>query len=360
LSRSKHDPTIVTSPRASIVAALFSALLFGASTPFAKILSVNISPLLLAGFLYLGSGIGLWTIRLLRDRSLGVPRMPAGDWRWFLCAIVAGGLLGPVLLMYGLTQTSGSSASLLLNLEAVLTSLIAWIVFRENADRRLVLGMALIVAGGAVLVWPQGDVVPTTIRGALLITAACLCWGIDNNLTRKVSSADADFIAGTKGLAAGTTNLVLALTLGAKLPPPAVISAAMTIGLLGYGVSLVLFVIALRGLGSARAGAYFSTAPFLGAVIALIVLREPAPPGFWLSSLLMAAGVALHLTERHAHEHRHEALTHAHPHLHDAHHQHEHDFPWDGREPHTHEHRHGILTHEHPHYPDLHHRHGHS
>jgi drug/metabolite transporter (DMT)-like permease len=350
----------VTSSRASIVAALFSALLFGASTPLAKILSVNIPPLLLAGFLYLGSGIGLWTIRLLRDRRLGVPRMPAGDWRWFLCAIVAGGLLGPVLLMYGLTQTSGSSASLLLNLEAVLTSLIAWIVFRENADRRLVLGMALIVAGGAVLVWPQGDDAATTIRGALLITAACLCWGIDNNLTRKVSSADADFIAGTKGLAAGTTNLVLALTLGAKLPPPAVISAAMTIGLLGYGVSLVLFVIALRGLGSARAGAYFSTAPFLGAAIALIVLREPAPPGFWLSSLLMAAGVALHLTERHAHEHRHEALTHAHPHVHDAHHQHEHDFPWDGREPHAHEHRHGILTHEHPHYPDLHHRHGHS
>jgi drug/metabolite transporter (DMT)-like permease len=350
----------VTSSSASIVAALFSALLFGASTPFAKILSVNISPLLLAGFLYLGSGIGLWTIRLARDRRLGVPRMPAGDWRWFLCAIVAGGLLGPVLLMYGLTQTSASSASLLLNLEAVLTSLIAWIVFRENADRRLVLGIILIVAGGAVLVWPQGDDAPTTIRGALFIAAACLCWGIDNNLTRKVSSADADFIAGTKGLAAGITNLVLALTLGAEVPPPAVITAAMTIGLLGYGVSLVLFVIALRGLGSARAGAYFSTAPFLGAAIAVIVLREPTPPGFWLSSLLMAAGVALHLTERHAHEHRHEALTHAHPHVHDAHHQHEHDFPWDGTEPHAHEHRHGILTHEHPHYPDLHHRHGHS
>jgi hypothetical protein len=175
-----------------------------------------------------------------------------------------------------------------------------------------------------------------------------------------VSSTDADFIAGTKGLAAGTSNLVLALSLGAHLPAPAVISAAMTIGLLGYGVSLVLFVLALRGLGSARAGAYFSTAPFLGAAVALIVLREPTPSGFWLSSFLMAAGVALHLTERHVHEHKHEALTHAHPHVHDAHHQHEHDFPWEGTEPHAHEHHHGILTHEHPHYPDLHHRHGHS
>jgi drug/metabolite transporter (DMT)-like permease len=350
----------VTSSSASIVAALLSALLFGASTPFAKILSVDIPPLLLAGFLYLGSGIGLWTMRLLGGRRLGAPRMPAGDWRWFLGAIVAGGLLGPVLLMYGLTQTSGSSASLLLNLEAVFTSLIAWIVFRENVDRRLVLGMTLIVAGGAALVWPQGDDAPTTIRGALFIAAACLCWGIDNNLTRKVASADADFIAGTKGLAAGATNLVLALTLGAEVPRPAVISAAMMIGLLGYGVSLVLFVIALRGLGAARAGAYFSTAPFLGAAIALVVLREPTPPGLWFSFLLMAAGVALHLTERHAHEHRHEALTHAHPHVHDAHHQHQHDFPWDGTEPHAHEHRHGSLTHEHPHYPDLHHRHGHS
>jgi drug/metabolite transporter (DMT)-like permease len=346
--------------RAPIAAALASALLFGASTPFAKILAANLSPMLLAGFLYLGSGIGLWVIRLLRDRRLGVPPMPAAEWRWFLCAIIAGGLLGPVLLMYGLNRTSGSSASLLLNLEAVFTSLLAWIVFRENVDRRLVLGMVLIVGGGAVLVWPLGEAAPTTIRGALFIAAACLCWGIDNNLTRKVASADADFIAGTKGLAAGATNLTVALALGAALPPPAAISAAMVIGLLGYGVSLVLFVLALRGLGSARAGAYFSTAPFFGAAIALIVLRDPAPPGFWLSALLMAAGVALHLTERHAHEHRHEALTHAHPHVHDAHHRHEHDFAWDGIEPHAHEHHHGILTHEHPHYPDLHHRHGHS
>ena len=350
----------MTNSGTSIAAALFSALLFGASTPLAKILAIDIPPVLLAGFLYLGSGIGLWTIRLIRDRRLGVPKLPAGDWAWFLCAIVAGGLIGPVLLMVGLTQTSGSSASLLLNLEAVLTSLIAWIVFRENADRRLVLGMALIVAGGAVLVWPQGNDAPATIRGALFIAGACLCWGIDNNLTRKVAAADADFIAGTKGLAAGATNLVLALTWGAHMPSAAVISVAMTIGLLGYGVSLVLFILALRGLGSARAGAYFSTAPFLGAATALLVLHEPTPAGFWLSSLLMAAGVALHLTERHAHEHGHEALTHAHPHVHDAHHQHQHDFPWDGTEPHVHEHRHGILTHEHAHFPDLHHRHGHS
>jgi drug/metabolite transporter (DMT)-like permease len=343
----------------AILAALIAALLFGASTPFAKLLVGDITPILLAGLLYMGSGLGLWLLRLARDRGLATPRLPAREWPWLLGAIAAGGVLGPVLLMYGLTRTSAANASLLLNLEAVFTALLAWIVFRENADRRVVLGITLIVAGGVILAWSPGALLPGAARGALAIAAAALCWGLDNNLTRKVAASDALFIAATKGLIAGITNCALALALGARLPPLPLIGAAMALGLGGYGLSLVLYVLALRGLGSARTGAYFSTAPFLGAAVAVIAFHEPATAAFWLAALLMAAGVWLHLSERHEHEHSHEAMAHTHPHVHDAHHQHEHDTSWDGSEPHSHEHAHPPLRHRHRHYPDVHHRHRH-
>lgn len=261
--------------------------------------------------------------------------------------------------MWGLTQTSASDASLLLNLEAVLTAVLAWVVFRENADRRIVLGMALIVAGGVALVWQTAAGSRGSLMGALAVTAACLCWAIDNNLTRKISASDAVFIAATKGLVAGTTNLALALTLGAAPPPALTLATAMLVGFVGYGVSLVLFVLALRGLGASRTGAYFSTAPFIGAAIAIAFFHEPMSLAFWIAAGLMAAGVWLHLTESHEHEHAHEPLTHAHNHHHDVHHRHRHAFPWDGAEPHSHEHTHEPLTHAHPHYPDIHHRHGH-
>jgi drug/metabolite transporter (DMT)-like permease len=346
-------------PQAAILAALSAALLFGASTPFAKLLALDVSPILLAGLLYLGSGLGLTLLRLARDRGISAPQLRPREWPWFLGAILAGGVLGPTLLMYGLQRSSAGNASLLLNLEGIFTALLAWIVFRENAGRRVVLGMLCIVAGGAVLALSQAGTGAGGWRGELAIALACLCWALDNNLTRKVSAADAVFIAATKGLVAGTTNVVLALALGEKLPPLPLLAAAMTIGVLGYGLSLVLFVLALRGLGSARTGAYFSTAPFLGAAIAVLALHEPTSWAFWLSALLMAAGVWLHLTEHHEHEHTHAAMTHSHSHRHDLHHQHQHQFPWDGTEPHVHEHQHQPLTHRHPHYPDLHHRHGH-
>jgi drug/metabolite transporter (DMT)-like permease len=214
------------------------------------------------------------------------------------------------------------------------------------------------VAGGVVLAW-GGGAGGTKLAGALAVAGACACWAVDNNLTRQVSASDPVFIAATKGLVAGITNVALALALGAHLPAPALSAAAMGIGFAGYGVSLVLFVLALRGLGSARTGAYFSTAPFVGAAIAIAVFNEPVAWQFWLAGALMAAGVWLHLTEVHQHEHVHEPLTHTHAHRHDAHHQHEHSFDWDGREPHTHEHSHACLVHRHPHYPDVHHRHGH-
>jgi drug/metabolite transporter (DMT)-like permease len=340
----------------AIMAALLAALLFGASTPFAKLLLGNLSPALLAALLYLGSGVGLWSLRLLRRKR--TPHLTAWEWRGFLGAVVSGGVIAPLLLLYGLTRTSASSASLLLNLEAVLTTTIAWIVFKEATDRRLALGMLLIVVGGVVLTWPSATG-NSGLTGTALIAAACLCWAIDNNLTRRVAGADADFIAGTKGLIAGFTNLTLCVALGLSRPLPFLVGAAMLVGLIGYGVSLIIFVIALRGLGSARAGAYYSTAPLFGALIAILTLRESASPSFLVSAAFMCAGVALHLTEKHDHAHVHSSLDHSHPHLHDIHHQHEHAFEWNGVEPHVHPHRHAEQVHAHPHFPDLHHRHHH-
>lgn len=334
-------------------------MLFGASTPLAKALLRDLSPILLAGLLYLGSGIGLSLIRVARDRGWRVPRMTRNEWSWLLLAIGFGGVLGPVALMLGLASTPAATASLLLNLEAVLTALLAWFVFRENTDRRIVLGMLLIVAGALLLALPGSSQGMYWNWRALLIAGACLCWALDNNFTRKVSASDALLIAGLKGLTAGIVNVGIALALGSRLPALPFVGAAMAVGLLGYGVSLVLFVLALRGLGSARTGAYFSTAPFIGAAIAILAFGEHASWMFWLAALLMGAGVWLHLTERHEHLHTHEPITHTHRHAHDEHHQHAHDFAWDDREPHTHEHTHAVLTHSHLHYPDIHHQHRH-
>ncbi len=315
--------------------------------------------MLLAGLLYLGSGVGLSVVRLVRDRGWRVPSMNRNEWLWLLLAIGFGGVLGPLLLLLGLTRTSAASASLLLNLEVVLTALLAWIVFRENTDRRVVLGMALIVAGATVLAGGGASHAVGLGSGALLIALACLCWAFDNNMTRKVSASDAVFLAGLKGLTAGAVNTGLALLLGERLPATAAVAEAMTLGLLGYGVSLVLFVLALRGLGAARSGAYFSTASFVGAAIAILGFGEHPVASFWLAAALMAGGVWLHLQERHEHVHTHPALRHTHRHVHDGHHQHAHELEWDGREPHTHEHTHALLRHRHRHYPDIHHQHEH-
>jgi drug/metabolite transporter (DMT)-like permease len=343
----------------SAAPALAAALLFGASTPLAKLLIGDTSPLMLAGLLYLGSGVGLGLGRLMRDRAWKRSGLSREEWPWLLGSTLFGGVLGPVALMYGLTSTPASTASLLLNLEAVLTALIAWVVFKENADRRVVLGMAAIVAGGVVLSWPSGGTGTSNWTGSLAIGAACLGWAIDNNLTRKVSASDALFIAGTKGLVAGAVNCSLALAAGVEVPTAPTLLSAVLVGLLGYGLSLALFVVALRGLGAARTGAYFSTAPFIGTAVALVLLGEPTSPAFWLASSLMACGVWLHLTERHDHAHTHEPLAHEHSHRHDEHHQHLHASDERVAEPHVHRHWHGAITHKHPHYPDIHHGHGH-
>ena len=344
-----------------ITTALAAAVLFGAGTPLAKLLLEHAGPWLLAALLYLGSGIGLWVVR--RIRHAPAVHLGSGDWRWLAGAIVAGGMIGPVLLMVGLSAMPASGASLLLNAEGVLTALLAWFAFKENFDRRIALGMVAIVAGAVVLGWPaEGAVEFASLWPTLAILGACLAWAIDNNLTRKVALSDASWIAMAKGLAAGATNLVLAVSLGATWPGALPVLGASLVGFLSYGASLTLFVVALRHLGTARTGAYFSVAPFFGAVMALALLHEPVTVALLLGGTLMAVGVALHLTERHVHEHTHEPLEHTHAHTHDVsdeHHMHEHDEPVSAGTHHSHRHRHHPITHAHLHFPDAHHQHLH-
>jgi drug/metabolite transporter (DMT)-like permease len=343
-----------------------SAMLFGASTPLAKLLlGDGIHPQLLAGLFYLGSGLGLAAILAIRKlagrhstetpvRRADLPRLGA--------AVLLGGIIAPALLLLGLARTSAAAAALLLNLEGVATMLIAWLAFRENVDRRLLLG-ALAITAGAVLLSTStstpGIAAGAASLGPLLIAGACVSWGIDNNVTRGLSGADPLQITMVKGLVAGAVNVGLALMSGARLPGPALLLMAALVGFFGYGISLTLFVRALRYLGAARTSAYFSTAPFIGALLALAVFSGTLSTTFIIAGALMAMGVYLHLSESHSHEHAHAVMEHDHSHTHDEHHQHSHDAGMTQGEPHAHRHRHEPLVHHHPHYPDLHHHHNH-
>ena len=341
--------------------AMLAAVLFGASTPFSKILLGKTEPVLLAGLLYMGSGSGLTIWSLLRPQSKGHAReaqLKRSDFPWLAGAILAGGIIGPVLVMIGLAISPASSASLLLNLEGVFTAVLAWFVFKENFDRRIALGMAAITLGGLVLSW-SGPLEAGVPFGTLAIIGACLAWGIDNNLTRRVSAGDPVQIAAIKGLVAGVVNLTIALAIGAHVPALSTVTMAALLGFFGYGVSLTLFVLALRHIGTARTGAYFSLAPFAGALISVLILRDSLTPQFLIAAILMGIGVWLHLTERHEHNHWHQAIEHDHRHVHDEHHQHEHDEAVPLGVAHSHQHRHESMFHSHPHYPDIHHRHGH-
>lgn len=348
-------------PRA-VIFALLSAALFGASTPAAKLLLGTVHPAILAGLLYCGAGIGVAILRRIASVSSAHARretaLRKGDIPWLAGAIVAGGIAGPLLLMVGLLRTDATTASLLLTFEGVATALLAWFAFHENFDRRVAAGIAFLVLGAIVLAW-SGQPTFSSLAGLAAIVGACLAWGLDNNLTRKVSLADPLEIVVWKGLVAGPVNLLIGLWAGGILPAPDATGLAGLIGFLSYGVSLALFVYALRHLGTARTGAYFSTAPFIGAVVAIVVLREPLTFQIAIAGVLMVIGVWLHLTEEHVHAHEHAPLIHSHAHVHDEHHQHEHGPDDPAGEPHSHVHRHVWMKHAHPHVPDMHHTHRH-
>lgn len=344
-----------------VVFAIVSAILFGLSTPFAKlILGEGVNPWLLAGILYLGSGFGLSIIYGFRHFSKNIAKdapLRVSDLPWLFLVVLFGGGIAPILLMIGLAHTQSSTASLLLNIEGLATMLIAWLVFKENVDKRLLIGAFAILLGGVLLSF-QGGTTPISL-GAIAIFGACLAWGIDNNLTRKLSSSDPLMLALIKGLVAGIVNICLASLYKFQMPALNLTISAAFIGFLGYGISLVCFIMGLRYLGSARTGAYFSTAPFIGAIASILIFHEPLSLKLILSGVLMAFGLYLHLTEEHNHEHHHEAMEHEHLHYHDEHHQHEHSENDPKTEPHSHFHKHEPLTHKHKHYPDIHHRHEH-
>jgi drug/metabolite transporter (DMT)-like permease len=349
--------------RTAVLYALASAALFGASTPAAKLLLGSLDPFVLAGLLYCGAGIGVSILRRLAPWIASNPNAPQAalsrnDVPWLAAAIAAGGVAGPLLLMWGLSRTDASSASLLLALEGAATALIAWCVFHESFDRRIFVGMVCLVTGAIILSW-SGIPSLQKVIGPLAIVGACAAWGLDNNLTRKVSQADPLQIVELKGLIAGPFNVGIGIWTGAQLSASPVWLVAGMIGFFGYGISLVLYVIALRHLGAARTGAYFSTAPFLGGAISIVALGDAVTPRLFVAGGLMALGVWLHLTEHHEHPHTHEPMAHAHPHVHDEHHQHEHRHEDPIGEPHTHWHEHGSLAHAHPHTPNTHHTHRH-
>lgn len=365
-----------------------AALLFGASAPVSKwLLERGVGVLWLAGLLYLGSGVGLLLVQALRQRRRpgGAPSaespLRGRDWWWLAGAIAFGGVVAPALLFWGLSGTSASEASLLLATEGVLTVLISAAAFGEQVDRRVWLGAALMLVASGLLSagsgWASASAsgsgstsswswsassLNSHIGGswhALAIVAACACWGVDNNLTRPIAGADPVMIAMTKGLAAGAASLGLACWLGGPAPGAGVAAAAMALGSLAYGISLLLYILALRHLGSARAAAHFGTAPFIGALLSILLLGETPSPTLLAACALMALATWIALSERHAHEHSHPVGMHAHRHVHDdPHHQHLHDGT-EGPEPHAHAHRHEALAHSHPHLPDLHHRHRH-
>jgi drug/metabolite transporter (DMT)-like permease len=340
-----------------VLIGLAAAVSFGAATPFAKLLLENARPQLLAGLLYLGAFIVLAVAAPFRHRSQEA-RWQRADGPRLVGLVVTGGIVAPVLLLIGLERVSGSSGSLLLNLEGPFTLLIGLAVFGEHLGRRALLGAGAVFASGALLGLggPGGS---ADAIGAACIAAACLAWGFDNNLTQSLTLRDPFSIVTVKVSVAAVANLCLALLLGGALPPIPITLGALGLGAISYGVSILLDAYALRQLGAAREAVIFATAPFVGAALALPVLSETLSTADVVAGIAMAAGIALLVSERHEHRHFHDSLLHEHVHMHDEHHQHEHEPDLEAAETHSHVHSHERLAHAHPHVSDLHHRHPH-
>jgi drug/metabolite transporter (DMT)-like permease len=363
ISKWSRNNRLKSSPISPSILVIFAAVLFGASAPLSKILLGSIDPLPLAALLYLGSGLGSWLLFILRKGFKQIQaeeaRLSRPDIPWLLGAILVGGVAAPILLLLGLDRTPASTASLLLNFETVATAIIASLIFKEAIGKRILWAVVLITLASILLTWNGGEW--GFFFGALAIIGACFLWGLDNNLTRHISGKDPLMIVGIKGIGAGLFSLMLVFIFEAPMPSFRLVATAMIVGAVCYGVSIQLFILALRGLGSARTGTIFGIAPFIGAALSLIFLGENPQPLFWAAVPVMIFGAFLMLSEDHAHHHLHEPLEHAHAHLHpDEHHHHGHpnlQKEFSGR--HTHFHRHEPVKHVHPHAPDLHHRHNH-
>jgi drug/metabolite transporter (DMT)-like permease len=338
-----------------------SAALFGISPPLAKLLVKNISPVALAGLLYLGAfaGLSLYSMiqRIVFTEKIRGANLRSGDFPWLFGAILSGGIMAPICLMLGLSRISGFTTSLLLNLEGVFTAIVAVIFFKENAGKRLWLALICMTAAGVFLTWDsnQGKF---NLLGPVLVALSMACWGIDNNLTRNISTRNPIQIAGIKGFVSGLASISLAYMFGMHIEWDLTIVYALLLGSFSYGISLVFFIKALEGLGSFRTGIFFSLAPFIGAATSLILLQEWIGWVMFPAIILTIAGVWLISTEKHLHLHLHQEEIHTHLHHHkDIHHIHEHtDIV---RESHIHEHRHVEENHVHSHWPDTHHRHEH-
>jgi len=344
-----------------IAQALIAALLFGASAPLAKKLLGEIAPIPLAAFLYLGSGFGLLGIKIYQSifqrSSQKEAHLKKPDILWLAGAIVTGGIAAPITLLSSLKNTPAATASLLLNFEGVATTLLAVLAFKESISGKAWRAIALITLASILLSVNLSARWGFSV-GALGIIAACLLWGMDNNFTRQISAKDPLMIVTIKGLGAGIFSLFLAMTLGNKLPGAGIIAGAMILGCLSYGVSIVLFIHAMRGLGAARTSALFGIAPLAGMLLSFIIFQEIPTWMFLVALPLMVVGTLLLVNEQHEHHHIHEMTVHDHAHTHDdEHHAHDHDKLVEGK--HSHNHEHDELSHEHDHMPDLHHRHIH-
>lgn len=338
---------------------LLAAGLFGVSAPIAKRLLPETGPLVLASLLYLGAGLALSLVLAGRRRPPSEPPLARADLPLLGVIMVAGGVLGPILMLVGLAHTSGVAGALLLNLEGVFTIALAVWFFGEHLDRHAVPAAALVLAGGVALAWPTGTGAPEPL-GALALAGACTCWALDNNLTQRLSLRDPVALVRVKALGAGTGTLLLALVLDGRFPAVPVAGAALALGAVSYGSSIVLDTYALRHVGAAREAAYFATAPFFGALVAVPLLGESLGPSELLAGASMAGGVALLVRARHSHVHPHDAMVHDHLHRHDdPHHAHVHEPPMPADATHSHVHSHASLVHDHPHVPDAHHRHSH-
>ena len=339
--------------------ALLSAALFGVSPVLCKAIIGEMSPALLAGLLYLGSGIGLHVVLVFKHQSSlsELKMLPPLHRLKLLGAIVSGGIIAPLCLTYGIKLGNASEVSLLLNLETVATTVIAWLCFKEHVGFRVWGGKILILVAATIIILTTEEHLAFSFPG-LLVVLACVFWGIDNNLTRDVEELSSTVLASIKGFGAGVFNIALAFAFFPGSASILQVSEALVIGALSYGMSLVLFIEALRRIGSARTSTFFAVGPFIGAVLSVVLLGEQPPLAYWLAASLMLAGILFLYREMHKHLHTHESMSHSHKHVHDEHHRHEHE-DVTFTEPHDHVHVHEEMTHYHVHWPDIHHRHSH-